>query len=115
MIQMVLTAKRKGRKFQPQEIVLLGVENSKRIEWSLAVVEELIPGRDGKLRLVRLTTASGVLLRPIQSVYRLKIHEGEPWRPDQMPAVMAQETKETVASLEKREWIKENASPDQKW
>jgi hypothetical protein len=50
--QLVLTAKKKGRKLQPREVVLLGVEN-KRIDWPLAVVEELIPGQDGEVRLVR--------------------------------------------------------------
>ena len=101
MGQLVLTAKKKGRKLQPREVVLLGVENSKRMDWPLAVIEELIPGRDGEVRLVRLRTASRVLLRPIQRVYPLEIHDGEPRRPDQMPAAMAQETQETVASLEK--------------
>jgi len=86
---------------QPHEVVLLGVENSKRIDWPLAVIEELIPGRDGEVRLVRLRTASGVLLRPIQRVYPLEIHDGEPRRLDQMSAEMVQETQETVASLEK--------------
>jgi hypothetical protein len=42
--QLVLTAKEKGHKLQPQEVVLHGVENSKWIDWPLAVVEELIPG-----------------------------------------------------------------------
>jgi hypothetical protein len=55
--QLVLAAKRKGRKLQPREVVLLGAENSKRIDWPLAVVEELVPGRDGEVRLVRLRTA----------------------------------------------------------
>ena len=40
----VLTAKKKGRKLRPREVVLLGVENSKRRDWPLAVIEELIPG-----------------------------------------------------------------------
>jgi len=48
--------------------------------------------------LVKLRTASGVLLRPIQRVYPLEMHEEEPLRRDQMSADMAQET---VASLEK--------------
>jgi hypothetical protein len=102
--QLVLTAKKKGHKLQPQEVVLHRVEKSKRIDWPLAVVEELIPGRDGEVRLVKLRTASGVLLRPIQRVYPLEMHEEEPLRPDQMSAEMAQETQETqetVASLEK--------------
>jgi hypothetical protein len=87
--------------------VLLGVENSKRIDWPLTVVEELIPGRDGEVRLVRLRTASGVLLRQMQRVYPLEIHEGELRRPDQMPVEKAQETQETVASLEKDSGSKE--------
>jgi len=53
--------------------VLIGTENSKRADWPLAVVEELIPGRDGKVRLVKLRTASGILLRPVQRIYPLEI------------------------------------------
>jgi hypothetical protein len=93
---LVLTAKKKGRKLQPREVVLLGVENSKRVDWPLAVIEELIPGRDGEVRLLRLRTASGVLLRPGQRVYPLEIHEGEPRIPDQMSAKTPQETQGTV-------------------
>ena len=106
LCQLVLTAKKKGRKLQPREVALLGVENSKRIDWLLAVVEELIPGRDSEVQLVRLRTASGVLLRPIQRVYPLEIHEGELRGPDQMPAERVQETQETVVSLEKDSGLK---------
>jgi len=45
--QLVLAAKKNGRKLQTREVVLLGVKNSKRLEWPLAVVEELMPRRDG--------------------------------------------------------------------
>jgi hypothetical protein len=65
LVQLVLTSKKKGRNLQLREVVLLGVENTKRIEWPLAVVEELIPGRDGEVRFMKLRTASRVLLRPI--------------------------------------------------
>ena len=98
MGQLVLTSKKKGRKLQLREVVQLGVETTKRIDWPLAVVEELIPGRDGEVRLVKLRTASGVLLRPIQRVYPLELQGEEPIRPGQMSADMAQET---VTSLEK--------------
>jgi hypothetical protein len=57
----------------------------------LAVVEELAPGRDGEARLVKLKTASGVLLRPIQRVYPLELQGEEPVRPGQMSADMAQD------------------------
>jgi len=48
--------------------------------------------------LVKLRTASGVLLRPIKRVYPLEMHEEEPLTPGQMSADLAQET---VTSLEK--------------
>jgi hypothetical protein len=96
--QLVLTSKKKGCKLQLQEVVLLGVENTKRIDWPLAVVEELIPGRDGEVQLVKLRTASGVLLRPIQRVYPLELQGEETGRPGQGAADMA---RETVTSPEK--------------
>ena len=40
-------------------------------------VEE-IPGRDGEVRLVKLRTASGFLLRPIQRVYPLEMMKNRP-------------------------------------
>jgi hypothetical protein len=94
--QLVLTAKKKGSKLQPREVVLTGVENSKRMDWPLAVVQELIPCPDGEVRLVRLRTASGVLLRPIQRVYPLEINEGEPQRLDQTSAGRAQKIQELL-------------------
>jgi len=74
------------------------VENSQRLEWPLAVVEELIPGRDGEVRLVKLT-ASGVLLRPIQRFYPLEIYEEEPHKCDQSSVGVAQDAEATADSL----------------
>jgi hypothetical protein len=65
------------------------------------VIEEIIPGQDGEVQLVRLRKASGVLLRPVQRVYPLEIREGEPQIPDQKSAETAQETQETAAPPEK--------------
>ncbi|UYV68872.1 hypothetical protein LAZ67_6001388 [Cordylochernes scorpioides] len=38
------------------EIVLIGNEDQKRIDWPMAKIEELIPGRDGKIRVARVKT-----------------------------------------------------------
>jgi hypothetical protein len=99
--QLLLTARRKGHRLQPREVVLLGVENCKRMDWPLAVVEETIPGRDGEVRLVRLRTASGVLLRPIQRVYPLEMYDEEVRRPDHRSEEVVQETQDTVTSLKR--------------
>jgi hypothetical protein len=60
---LVLAAKKKGHKLLPQEEVLIAEENSKRTDWPFTVVEELILGRDGEVSLLKLKTASHVLLK----------------------------------------------------
>jgi hypothetical protein len=76
---LMLTATRTSRELLPREVVLLGVDNIKRGDWPLTMVEELIHGRDGKVRLVKIGTASGTLLRPVQRIYPLEIYdEGVP-------------------------------------
>ena len=47
-------------------------ENTKRIDWPLARVIELIAGKDGNVRVVRLRTTNGELVRPIQRIYPLE-------------------------------------------
>ena len=74
---MVLAAKRKGHKLLAQEGVLIAAENSMRTHWPITVVEELIPGRDGKLGLMKLKTAFGLLLTPIHRIYPLEIYNKE--------------------------------------
>ena len=59
------------------EIVLVGDDAKKRLNWPLAKVLNLIPGKDGKVRTVQLKTQSGVLTRPIQRVYPLEMSSKE--------------------------------------
>ncbi|GFX41311.1 DUF5641 domain-containing protein [Trichonephila clavipes] len=59
------------------EVVLVGDDNKKRLFWALAKIIELIPGRDGKIRTVRLKTQHGKMLRPIQRIYPLEIRSNE--------------------------------------
>ncbi|GFX45561.1 DUF5641 domain-containing protein [Trichonephila clavipes] len=44
------------------EIVLIGNDNKKRLFWPKAKIIELIPGRDGKIRTVKLKTQHGTVL-----------------------------------------------------
>ncbi|GFU03729.1 integrase catalytic domain-containing protein [Trichonephila clavipes] len=55
------------------DIVLIVDTNSKRIYWPLAKVIKLIPGRDGRVRVVEVSTSSGSFLRPIQRLYPLEV------------------------------------------
>ncbi|GFY45637.1 putative RNA-directed DNA polymerase from transposon X-element [Trichonephila inaurata madagascariensis] len=60
------------------EIVLIGDDIKKRIHWPLAKVIRLLPGKDGKIRIVELKTRTGTMLRPIQRVYYLEGQSTEP-------------------------------------
>lgn len=59
------------------EIVLMGDDIKKRLFWPLAKIIELIHGRDGKVRTVRLKTQHGMVLRPIQRIFPLEIQANE--------------------------------------
>ncbi|GFU46434.1 integrase catalytic domain-containing protein [Trichonephila clavipes] len=59
------------------EIVLIGDDNKKCLFWPMVRTIELIPGRDGKIRTVKLKTHHGTVLRPVQRVYPLEIRANE--------------------------------------
>ncbi|GFV94143.1 integrase catalytic domain-containing protein [Trichonephila clavipes] len=68
---------KESRDPQIGEVFLVGDDNKKRLFWALAKIIELIPGRDGKIRTVRLKTQHGKMLRPIQRIYPLEIRSNE--------------------------------------
>ncbi|GFU04689.1 transposon Tf2-6 polyprotein [Nephila pilipes] len=57
------------------DIVLIGTDDKKkkRLHWLLGRVLELFPGKDGIIRLVKLRTEKGNVLRPIQRLYPLEM------------------------------------------
>lgn len=55
------------------DIVLVGSDDVKRIQWPMAKIIELIPGRDSIVRTARVKTQNGVLLRPIQRLHPLEL------------------------------------------
>lgn len=54
------------------DVVLVTSENKSRLEWPIAVIEKLIPGRDQVVRLVELKTSKGTLIRPVQKLCLLE-------------------------------------------
>ncbi|GFY38886.1 integrase catalytic domain-containing protein [Trichonephila inaurata madagascariensis] len=68
---------RKSRPLTVGEVVV--VENSlkNRTLWSLARVIQLIPGKDGHIRVARVKTETGELVRPVQRLYNLELQEPE--------------------------------------
>ncbi|KAF2887096.1 hypothetical protein ILUMI_19078 [Ignelater luminosus] len=67
--------KRSDREIVAGEIVLVGNDCQKRLDWPIGRVIELFPGKDGKTRLVRVAIGKGQVLRPIQRLYPLECSE----------------------------------------
>lgn len=65
--------KREPSKLRVGDIVLLGADNIKRCFWPLAKIIEMIPGRDGKVRLAKVKTSNSILLRPLRRIYSLEV------------------------------------------
>ncbi|GFW65138.1 putative pro-pol polyprotein [Trichonephila clavipes] len=60
-------------KINEGDIVLIGTDDKKRLHCLLGRVLELFPGKDGIIRLVKLRTERGDMLRPIQRLYPLEV------------------------------------------
>ncbi|UYV81333.1 hypothetical protein LAZ67_20000811 [Cordylochernes scorpioides] len=63
----------KARPIKVGDLVLIGQDNAKRVNWPLARVVEVYPCRDGPVRVAKLRTSKGVQIRPVQRLYNLKI------------------------------------------
>ncbi|KAJ8918883.1 hypothetical protein NQ315_011175, partial [Exocentrus adspersus] len=74
------------------EVVLIGNDSDKRIDWPLGRVRELIPGKDNKVRLVYVDTAKGQLLRPLRRLYPLECVDNSPF--EGTPGILTTEVDE---------------------
>ncbi|XP_051160117.1 uncharacterized protein LOC127280858 [Leptopilina boulardi] len=68
-------SKKEKRNIKIDDIVLIGSDNQKRLDWPLARIVGFIDGRDGKIRTCILKTKNGTIKRPIQRIYPLEIHQ----------------------------------------
>lgn len=62
-----------NRQIKIGNIVLIGNDCNKRLEWPLGRVIELFPGKDGIVRVVCLLTAKGRLVRLVQRLCYLEV------------------------------------------
>lgn len=68
---------RKTREIRVGDVVLIGDDRSKRVDWPMARVKERIMGKGESCRVLRLTTSTGELVRPVQRVYPLELSDDE--------------------------------------
>lgn len=65
-------AEKQNVTIQIGDVVMIENENAKRLDWPLAKVTELYPGRDGKVRLVGVSTANGgQYIKPMRRLYKM--------------------------------------------
>lgn len=55
------------------DLVLIGEDNVPPLQWPLARVAEVFPGRDGRVRAVKLKTKDGLFVRNITKLYPLPL------------------------------------------
>ncbi|GFT64260.1 integrase catalytic domain-containing protein [Nephila pilipes] len=82
---LVQNAHKTSRAFKVGEIVLIENPNKKRFYWPLGKVVKLIPGRDGKVRTLKLRCNKTEIIRPIQRVFPLEIQSAETAELDVVP------------------------------
>lgn len=70
----LLCRRKRSRPVSLGEVVLIGNDRDKRLEWPLGRIDKMLPGKDGVIHLVHVSTTRGRLLRPIQRLYPLEEH-----------------------------------------
>ncbi|KAL9965607.1 hypothetical protein ACROYT_G029432 [Oculina patagonica] len=73
-----LTVRQKWTKeeipLKERDIVLVSEDNVSRGKWKLGKVAETFPGKDGKVRTVKVLTEKGMINRPVQRLHLLEAH-----------------------------------------
>jgi len=69
--------KKETRRIKIGDIVLIGDDTHRRIDWPLAWVVDVIAGRDGQKRVCVLKTKNGLFKKPIQRIYPLEVTHDE--------------------------------------
>lgn len=65
--------RKEPRGIREGEVVIVGDDIHKRIDWPLGLVTKVMHGRDGEIRVVKVKTVHGELIRPVQRLYPLEI------------------------------------------
>ncbi|UYV76289.1 hypothetical protein LAZ67_13003275 [Cordylochernes scorpioides] len=61
------------RQLKVGDVVLIGQENLKRMFWPKGRIVNLIPGKDGIVRVAHVKTSTGILIRALQRLHPLEI------------------------------------------
>ena len=59
------------------DVVIVHEDNKPRLQWRLAIVEDLIEGKDGRVRAAHIRTNNYKTTRPVAKLYPLEVHSEE--------------------------------------
>ncbi len=90
----------KEKTVKPGDVVIVEDDNKKRIEWSLGVVVEVYPGRDGRVRTAHVRTRDGIFLRAVQRLFLMEVAE-EDKEEEAPPSLVVEEALPSLAVEEK--------------
>ncbi|UYV67831.1 hypothetical protein LAZ67_5002175 [Cordylochernes scorpioides] len=76
--QLVQKANERTPKLSVGDVVIVKVEDKRRLHWPMARIVVLFPGRDGHSRVAKVRTKLGTLIRPVQKLYPLEVSSGDP-------------------------------------
>ncbi|GFT75690.1 uncharacterized protein NPIL_348541 [Nephila pilipes] len=54
-----------SKQVEVRDVVLVGYDNKKRLNWPMGLVTEVFPGEDNSVRVLRVKTSKGELIRPV--------------------------------------------------
>ncbi|GFU90782.1 eukaryotic translation initiation factor 3 subunit H [Trichonephila clavipes] len=93
------------------DVVMIEEPSKKRAYWPLGKVISLLPGRDGKVRTLKLKCKNSELIRPIQRVYPLEVPfiNNEIVKIDGVPTSSVNEDKLTSNAVIKNKAAENNA------
>ena len=74
---LVEKGKRNIRELKTGDVVLIGSDDKKRLEWPMGIIVKLFQGRDGKIRVAKVKVKQGELIRPLQRLYPLEIESSD--------------------------------------
>ena len=67
-------SKQNNQLIRTGDIVIVHDDNKPRLQWKLAIVEDLIKGKDGEVRAAHIRTSNYTTTRPISKLYPLEVH-----------------------------------------
>lgn len=73
----IKNSKEESRKIKPGDVVLIGDDLHRPLDWPLAKVVEMYPGRDGNVTVALLKTKDGLRKRALQRIFPLEVPQDE--------------------------------------